>query len=133
MKICQWVKLAIALAGVAALGSRASADVYMPNGRSHSSVQVIKSADDAVASIPFLSKLSRSFLIGDGFKVKMTGMELRIDHMGTHSTSGGSRRNCMVGFSYATPVAFFGSRIDVPLFHSETLQWADWGMNTPGD
>jgi hypothetical protein len=131
MKMSRWiVRVALALAGVSCLGLSAWADVYLP--RQGRGVPTIKSAADAEANIPFLRKLSRSFLIGDGFRFKLTGMELRIDHMGAHSSAPANKRNCLIGFSYASPVAFFGSRIDVPLFHADSLKSA-WGANTPGD
>jgi len=121
------------LAGLTALGSSAYADIYVPKGSTQSRVPTVQSADDVIASIPVLSKIPRSFIVGDGFRFKLSGMELRIDHMGTNSKSAGAKRNCMIGFSYATPVAFFGSRIDIPFFHAENLKADNWGMNTPGD
>jgi hypothetical protein len=39
-----------------------------------------------------------------------------------------------VGLSYTAPVAgFFTSRLDIPLFHAETLAWEDWGRSSFGD
>ena len=119
--------------GLGLFCTSARADVYLPNGHTHSTVPTIKSADEAVASIPLLNRIPTSFLIGDGFKFKLSGMELRIDHMGTHSSAPVSKRNCMIGFSYATPVSFFGSRIDIPIFHAANFTMSDWGINTLGD
>src|SRR5207237_986119 len=130
MKMNRWcLRIALTLAGVSCLGLSARADVYTA-GKSHG-VPTIKSAEDAEASIPVLQKIPRSFLIGDGFRFKLTGLELRIDHMGSHSSAPANKRSCMIGLSYASPVAFFGSRIDIPLFHSDSLKSA-WGANTPG-
>ena len=74
-----------------------------------------------IDKIPFLGDIPRTFLMGDGYTMKLSGKELRIDHMGDHSNSKGNQRTCMVGLSYVTPVAFFTTRIDLPLFHSPTL------------
>ena len=134
MKMTRWAACAMwVLAGVGYLCSSAGADVYLPKGNAPSGVPTIKSSEDAVASIPILSRIPRSFIIGDGFRFKLSGLELRIDHMGTHSNAPANKRNCLIGFSYATPVSFFGSRIELPLFHAENLKLSDWGFNTPGD
>lgn len=39
----------------------------------------------------------------------------------------------MVGLSYITPVSFFTTRIDVPLFNSPTLSLKDWERSALGD
>lgn len=89
--------------------------------------------EDLLDKIPFLANIPRSFLIGDGYTMKLSGQELRIDHMGRRSRSKGENRTCMVGVSYITPVAFFTTRVDVPLFHSPTLAMADWQRSAMGD
>src|SRR5690348_11250282 len=64
--------------------------------------------------VPFLSELPRTFLFGDGFKMKLGLTDLRIDHMGTRSRTPMAKRQCMLGLSYTTPVAgFFTSRVDL--------------------
>jgi hypothetical protein len=84
--------------------------------------------------IPFLGDIPRSFLIGDGFNMKISGTSLRIDHMGYRSKATVKNRDCMIGFSYVTPVAgFFTSRVDVPLFYSPNPDIEQWSMNTLGD
>lgn len=123
-------KALLVLAGLALCGSSVRADVYLPKGRSLPSIQ---SAEDAVTSIPAISKIPRSFLVGDGFRFKLTLQELRIDHMGSNSKAPASKRVCMIGFSYAAPVAFFGSQVELPLFHADSLKMNRWGMNTLGD
>ncbi len=92
-----------------------------------------KTPEDMIEKIPFLGEIPRSFLMGDGYTMKLSGMQLRIDHMGNHSHSKGEQRNCMVGVSYITPVAFFTTRVDVPIFHSPTLALSDWQVSSLGD
>ena len=92
-----------------------------------------KSPEDLIEKIPFLGDIPRSFLMGDGYTMKLSGMQLRIDHMGNDSHSKGEKRNCMVGVSYITPVAFFTTRVDVPIFHSPTLALEDWSRSSLGD
>jgi hypothetical protein len=58
---------------------------------------------------------------------------MRIDHMGRDSRSKGTQRTCMIGVSYTTPVAFFTTRIDLPIFHSPTLALSDWSRDSLGD
>jgi hypothetical protein len=65
--------------------------------------------------------------------MKLTANQMRIDHMGRDSRSKGDRRTCMLGFSYTAPVAFFTTRIDIPIFHSPTMALSDWSRDTPGD
>jgi hypothetical protein len=134
MKKTRWTLVGmIVAAGLVVGNTSARADVYLPHGNSQSSVPTIKSADDAVAQVPILKKIPTSFLFGDGFRFKLTGMELRIDHMGTHSAAPVSKRDCMIGLSYEAPVAFFGTRMELPILHAENLKVSDWGFNTPGD
>jgi len=89
--------------------------------------------EDLIEKIPFLGDIPRSFLMGDGYTMKLSGTQLRIDHMGNHSDSKGEKRACMVGVSYITPVAFFTTRIDIPIFHSPTLAMSDWSRSSMGD
>jgi hypothetical protein len=92
-----------------------------------------KTPEDVLNKIPFLGDIPRTFLMGDGYTMKLSGTQLRIDHMGHDSRSGGSQRTCMVGLSYTTPVAFFTTRVDIPIFHSPTLALADWSRSSMGD
>jgi hypothetical protein len=89
--------------------------------------------EDLIDKIPFLGEIPRSFLWGDGYTMKLSGTQLRIDHMGNHSNSKGNQRTCMVGLSYTTPVAFFTTRVDIPIFHSPTLALSDWSRDSFGD
>jgi len=87
-----------------------------------------------IDKVPFLGEIPRTFLFGDGYKMKLSLKELRIDHMADHSHSPASRRDCQIGFSYTTPVAgFFTSRIDLPLFSAATPALSDWTRNSLGD
>ena len=52
-----------------------------------------------------MGKIPHSFLVGDGFKFKLSGKELRIDHMADHSRAPVSHRNCMLSLNVASPVA----------------------------
>lgn len=90
--------------------------------------------EDLLDLVPFLGQIPRSFLIGDGYRMNLSGMELRIDHMARHSRAPVQQRTCMMGFSYTTPVAgFFTSRIDLPLFNSSSLRPSDWSFSSVGD
>ncbi len=92
-----------------------------------------KTPEDLIDKIPFLGEIPRTFLVGDGYTMKLSGMQLRIDHMARNSHSKGEKRTCMVGLSYTSPVAFFTTRIDVPIFHSPTLALSDWSRSSLGD
>lgn len=118
----------VGLVGVAAM---AHADVYL--GEAKRQVTDVKSVEEAVSSLPVLKKIPQTFLVGDGFKFKFNGQSLRIDHMGTNSNAPAHKRNCLVSFSFSSPVAFFGSRIDVPLLFSESPELSKWKVNTLGD
>ena len=90
--------------------------------------------EDLISLIPFLGEIPRSFLLGDGYQMKLSGTELRIDHMGLHSRAPQKKRDCMIGISYIRPVAgFFTSRIDLPLLFSPTPDVDQWSMNSLGD
>jgi hypothetical protein len=121
-----------ALLGLVLIGSGACADVYIPKDSKAKATPSLKSAEDAISSLPIISKIPKSFIVGDGFRFKLSGQELRIDHMGLNSKAPVSKRTCLIGFSFASPVAFFGSRIELPLFFSEHLK-SGWAANTPGD
>ena len=123
----------VVILGLGLCGLPARADVYTSGNIGRTELPTIKSSDDAVSSIPILSKLSRSFLIGDGFKFKLSGTELRIDHMGSDSRAPASKRNCMLSLTFSSPVAFFGSNLEMPIFNAPTLSWSDWNVSTMGD
>jgi hypothetical protein len=90
--------------------------------------------EDLLDLIPFLGDIPRTFIVGDGFKMKLSGQELRIDHMGYRSKSRAEKRLCHVGLSYTTVVAgFFTSRVDLPLLHSESLSLSSWKVSSMGD
>jgi hypothetical protein len=90
--------------------------------------------EDVLSLVPLLGEIPRTFLIGDGFTMKLSVDQLRIDHMGYRSKSKGAQRTCMIGLSYTAPVAgFFTSRIDIPLLNSPTLKYSDWSVSSFGD
>src|SRR5438105_4603063 len=60
--------------------------------------------DDLVDLIPFLGSIPKTFLFGDGYKMKLGVQDLRIDHMAYHSHAPASKRLCLIGVSYTTPV-----------------------------
>jgi hypothetical protein len=134
MKNNRWLTQAVAV-GIALglLTGSAMADVYLPKAAAQRGLPPVQSAEDAINQIPGIAKIPHSFLFGDGYHVKLSGMELRIDHMGTHSTAPASKRVCLIGLSYATPIAFFGSRIEIPLIHAANFKTSEWGLNTLGD
>ena len=92
-----------------------------------------KTPEDVLDKVPFLGEIPRTFLMGDGYTMKLSADQLRVDHMGNHSHTKGIKRTCMVGVSYTTPVAFFTTRVDLPLFSSPTLALSDWQANSLGD
>jgi len=90
--------------------------------------------EDLLDMVPFLSDLPRNFIFGNGYKMKLGIDSMRIDHMGYRSSTRKDARDCMIGFSYTTPVAgFFTSRVDLPLIHSSTPRFEDWSMSSFGD
>ena len=90
--------------------------------------------EDLLDMVPFLSGIPRHFILGNGFKMKLGVDNLRIDHMGYRSSTRKDARDCMVGFSYTTPVAgFFTTRIDLPLVTSITPRVQDWTVSRLGD
>jgi hypothetical protein len=94
----------------------------------------VHSPEDLLDRIPFLAQIPRSFIVGDGFKMRLSSRELRVDHMGYRSHMRADQRNCMFGISYTTPVAgFFTYRLDLPLAHSDTLALENWGRSSLGD
>src|SRR6185295_12032806 len=105
MKTMRWIGWGIVMSVLTGFSAAVRADVYIPKGGSTGSIQPIKSAEDAVSTVPGLNKIPRSFLIGDGFKFKLSGTELRIDHMATHSRAPMSHRACMISLNMASPVA----------------------------
>jgi hypothetical protein len=108
------------------------ADVYTPKNVSRTVTHPVQSAEDAVSRVPGLRKFARGLFIGDGFKMKLSGTELRIDHMATQTRAPMTRRTCMVSINVASPVAFFGSSMELPLATSSGLS-TGWGMTSLGD
>jgi len=92
-----------------------------------------RTPEDMLDKIPFLGNIPRAYLLGDGYTMKLSVDRLRIDHMGRYSRTKGTNRSCMVGLSYTTPVAFFTTRVDLPLFTSPTLALSDWQRSSMGD
>jgi hypothetical protein len=93
----------------------------------------VHSPDELLDRIPFLAQIPRTFIVGDGFKMRLTSRELRVDHMGYRSHMRADQRNCMFGISYVTPVAgFFTYRLDLPLAHADTPT-QDWSRSSLGD
>jgi hypothetical protein len=132
MKNSRYMLGLMVLAGLAGSGSTAGANVYTPKGQVRNGIPPITSSEDAVSSIPLLAKIPHSFLIGEGFKFKLSGDELRIDHMADHSRAPVSRRNCLISFNFASPVAFFGSSMELPLVNAESLT-SGWSASSLGD
>lgn len=89
--------------------------------------------EDLLDRVPLLSAIPRTFIFGDGYQMKLSGRELRIDHMAEDSRAPASHRNCSFGLSYTTPTAFFTSRVDIPFFSADTLAWDSWTRNSFGD
>ena len=48
--------------------------------------------------------------------MKLSGTELVISHRGYDSPVSAPQRNCRIALSWSSPVAFFGSRVDIPFF-----------------
>ncbi len=115
------------------LGSTLSAQTMNYSAQVKAGETKYRSPEDLIDRVPFLAEIPRSFIVGDGFKMKISGRELRIDHMAYRSHAPISHRECLIGLSYTTPVAFFTSRIDVPLFSSKTLALSDWSRSSLGD
>lgn len=127
-------QMGLAVLSVAWLMSPAAAATqYAQQVRSEAATS--DSPEDVVLKMfPFLNLIPRSFLIGDGYHVKLTQTEMRIDHMGYKSHAPMAKRTCMVGLTYMTPVAFFSSRIDIPLFASDKLtDMSSWTASSFGD
>lgn len=123
--------LVLAVAGILQASPVAAIDYV---GQVKSEQTRYATPDDLIDKVPFLGQIPRSFLWGDGYKMKLGVKELRIDHMADHSHSPADRRDCQIGLSYSTPVAgFFTSRIDLPLFSSATPALSDWTRNSIGD
>ena len=91
-----------------------------------------KTPEDLLSKVPFLGSLPRTFLVGDGYTMKLSADKLRIDHMGRKSRSKGENRTCMLGLRYTAPTAFFTTRVDIPLMHSPTLG-EGWKTSAMGD
>src|SRR5438045_942935 len=133
MKNKRWARVGmIVISGLLSFSQLVCADVYTPSAHGRSQIPSIKSADDAVSSVPLLGRLTRSFVVGDGFKFKLSGTELQIDHMATDSRAPMSQRNCMLSINFISPVSFFGSSVELPLLHSSNLG-SNWGADTFGD
>jgi hypothetical protein len=93
-----------------------------------------QSPEDLIDMIPVLNQLPRNFIWGRGYVMKVSGQTLRIDHRIAQATAATKRTDCTIGFSYVTPVAgFFTSRIDLPLFYSQTPNFSSLAFNSMGD
>ena len=122
------------LACLTALGVTVSASGFTYSSADiNSQVTKYKTPQDAIDVLPILSSIPRSFFFGDGYRMKFNGQELQIDHMGYRSTDPANKRTCLISLSMLSPVAFFGSRIDFPIFHSATLYPPDWQTGSLGD
>lgn len=133
MKFKRLTVWSFSLAAGVLIASGAAADSYTPSDHQPDTTHYQR-PEDLLDKVPFLSEIPRTFLFGDGYKLKLGTTDLRIDHMGTNSRNPANERTCMLGFSYTTPVAgFFTSRIDLPLLHSPDLQFADWAPSSFGD
>jgi hypothetical protein len=130
MKIKQTLIAMVMLSGLGAVC--AQADVYTPKNAGHRALPPVQSAEDAVSQIPILAKIPHSFIVGDGFRFKLSGKELRIDHMADHSRAPVARRNCLISLNIASPVAFFGTSMELPIFNTESLI-SGWSNSSLGD
>ncbi len=94
-----------------------------------------KTPENVVTDLfPILNRIPRTFIVGDGYKVHLTQTEMRIDHMATGSHIPVKSRTCMIGMTYMTPVAFFSTRVDIPLLASDTLtNLSSWAPGRVGD
>src|ERR1041384_4771103 len=95
-RILTWVY--VIAAGWFLAVSRAKGDTLHYSGAQVQASQSTqyRTPDDMLDMIPFLGQIPRSFLFGDGYTMKLSPNELRIDHMGRNSQSRGVERTCMV-------------------------------------
>src|SRR5258708_2983295 len=131
MKINRYMVGLGVLAGLAGLCASAQATVYVSKDQKNG-LPPIQSSEDAVSRVPVLGKIPHSFLVGDGFKIKLSGTELRIDHMADHSRPPLTHRNCMISLNVASPIAFFGSSMELPLMNAQTVS-SGWSTSSRGD
>jgi hypothetical protein len=132
MKTLKRLSVLTGLSVLMAFSGTANADIYTGRTKATRVVPSVQSAEEVVSSIPGIAKIPRSFVIGDGFKLKLTEKYLRIDHMGTNSRAPVTRRHCLLSFHFASPVAFFGSTVDLPIMNANHLR-SRWGMSSLGD
>lgn len=93
-----------------------------------------KSPSDMLDMVPVLGKIPRAFSLGDGYSVKFSADQLRIDHLSRDSRVKPTPRTCTIGLSYSAPVGgSFSSRFDLPLFNAPTLAWSDWSRSSISD
>jgi hypothetical protein len=93
-----------------------------------------KSPEDLIELVPVLNRLPRTFIWSGGYVMKLSGQTLRIAHRLTRANKPVKRGDCTMGFSYVTPVAgFLTSKIDFPLFYSDTPDFSSLSFNRMGD
>lgn len=125
------VGLAGAVIGLGCLGIPAQANLRaIPE---HQSAAAARSLDDLIASVPLIGTIPHSFLFAGDYHVNLTIKELRIDHIGPNSQSSIRQRACMICLTWASPVAFFGSEVDLPIALAEALPSTDWRRSSLGD
>lgn len=93
-----------------------------------------QSPEDIIDMIPLLNQIPRNFIWGRGYVMKVAGQTIRIDHRIAQIKGAPKRGDCTIGFTYVTPVAgFLTSRIDLPLFYSQTANFSALAFNSMGD
>lgn len=123
----------VVFGGLGFLNAPAQADLREMPAHSNAAAVQSRNLEDVIADVPLIGKIPHSYMFGGEYRFDLTGKELRIDHMGPTSQSSIRQRACMICLTWATPVAFFGSEIELPLFHAEMLQSNGWRRSSLGD
>jgi len=113
-----------------------TAHAYAPdlNKAAEPQASKYKSPEDLIDLIPVVNHVPRTFLWGRGYVMRLSGQTLRIDHRLQSKNPTVHRGDCTLGFSYVTPVAgFFTTRIDMPLFYSNSINMSEMSFNRMGD
>lgn len=122
-----WLTRLLLLAAIACPLQAASMDV---NGKPET--PKYRTPEDLLGMVPIVGDIPRSFIWGEGYKMHLGTDSLQIDHRGYNLHHSPKNCNCSVFLRYESPVAFFGTRMELPLLEGGSTNLNGWALTPLG-
>ena len=91
---------------------------------------------DLIELVPILRDINRmiprQFALAE-HEIRLDARYITIQHEFLDVRTRRANKNSIISLSYSTPMGYFGSKLDVPLFYSSQLGFSDWSRYPMGN